>query len=76
MTNGACTDESRHLKRAVADLEKRLIYEALEATDWIKARAARRLGITQRILGYKIKKYGIKRQGYSTVNREEKGGER
>ncbi|MBI5197712.1 MAG: hypothetical protein HZA19_03795 [Nitrospirae bacterium] len=46
-------------KKTVEELEKRLILEALESTGWIQARAARRLDISQRILGYKMRKYGI-----------------
>lgn len=47
------------LKVTIADVEKRLITEALESSGWVQARAAKILGTTQRILGYKIKKYGI-----------------
>ncbi len=47
------------LKETISDVEKRLILEALESAGWVQAKAARSLGITQRILGYKIKKYGI-----------------
>lgn len=47
-------------KKTVGELEKRLILEALDSTDWIQARAARRLDISQRILGYKMRKYGIR----------------
>ncbi len=28
------------------------------------ARAARKLGITERMIGYKIKKYGIRKEAY------------
>ena len=47
------------LKTTIADVERRLIIEALESSGWVQARAAKVLGTTQRILGYKIKKYGI-----------------
>lgn len=47
------------LKATIADVERRLIVEALESTGWVQARAAKMLGTTQRILGYKIRKYGI-----------------
>ncbi|MCC7201271.1 MAG: hypothetical protein IT393_01210 [Nitrospirae bacterium] len=47
------------LKATIADVEKRLILEALESTGWVQAKAAKILGTTQRILGYKIRKYGI-----------------
>ncbi len=43
-------------------LERAAIIEALEETGWVKARAARALGITERMIGYKIKKYGISKE--------------
>lgn len=48
------------LRDTIADVEKRLIIDALKSAGWVQARAAKILGITQRILGYKIKKYGIR----------------
>ena len=39
--------------------EKNLIRQALEECLWIQKDAAARLGITPRILNYKVKKYGI-----------------
>jgi DNA-binding NtrC family response regulator len=39
--------------------EKNLILQALEESLWIQRDAATRLGITPRILNYKVKKYGI-----------------
>ena len=47
------------LKDIVADIETHHILNALEESDWIQSKAARKLGISQRMLGYKIKKYGI-----------------
>lgn len=47
------------LKDIIADIEKHHILNALEESDWVQLKAAKRLGISQRILGYKIKKYGI-----------------
>lgn len=38
------------------------ILNALKECDWVMARAARRLGITERMIGYKIRKYGIRRE--------------
>jgi len=49
-------------KKTVEELEKRLILEALESTDWIQTRAARRLDISQRILAYKMRKYGMRKR--------------
>ena len=44
---------------AILTYEKELIQEALKAADGNKARAARLLDTTERILGYKISKYEI-----------------
>jgi Nif-specific regulatory protein len=49
------------LKNSVEQFEKDAIFNALEDSNWVMARAARKLGITERMIGYKIKKYGIKR---------------
>ncbi|MEC4685239.1 MAG: helix-turn-helix domain-containing protein [Nitrospirota bacterium] len=48
------------LKDKVEEMEREEIIRALKETGWIKAKAARVLGITERMIGYKIKKYGIK----------------
>jgi Nif-specific regulatory protein len=47
------------LKKEIEELEKRRIEEALKKCDYNQALAARLLGITQRQIGYKIKKYKI-----------------
>jgi len=49
------------LTDVVEDMEKKIIVAALVETDWVQARAARLLNVTERILGYKIKKYNITR---------------
>jgi transcriptional regulator with GAF, ATPase, and Fis domain len=48
------------LAEGVEDLEQKMIISALEASDWIQTKAAERLGISERVLRYKMKKYGIK----------------
>jgi len=48
------------LKERVAELEKELIAGALEETHWVQTKAARLLGISRRIIRYKMGKYGIK----------------
>ncbi len=50
------------LKDKIQDMERKAIIAALEECDWIQAKAARRLGITERMIGYKIKKYGIRKE--------------
>lgn len=41
------------------DLEKNTILEALDKTHWIQQDAAKLLGVSKRVIHYKIKKYGI-----------------
>jgi len=50
------------LKDKVEDIEKDEIIKALKECNWVMARAARKLGITERMIAYKIKKYGIKKE--------------
>jgi Nif-specific regulatory protein len=51
------------LKDRVKEMEREEILNALRESRWIMAKAARKLGITERMIGYKIKKYGIRREG-------------
>ncbi|MDA8106763.1 MAG: hypothetical protein M0Z71_15475 [Nitrospiraceae bacterium] len=48
------------LKDKIQELEKEEIIKALRECGWVMARAARRLGITERMIAYKIDKYGIR----------------
>ena len=48
------------LKDKVKDVEKEAISSALKECNWVMAKAARKLGITERMIGYKIKKYGLR----------------
>ena len=41
-------------------MEREEIVGALKECDWVMAKAARRLGITERMIGYRIRKYGIR----------------
>ena len=41
------------------DLEKMVIFEALRINDWVQKDAARFLGISSRVMNYKIQKYEI-----------------
>ncbi|MGO9612182.1 MAG: helix-turn-helix domain-containing protein [Dissulfurispiraceae bacterium] len=49
------------LKDKVTEMERAEIVNALRESNGIMARAARRLGITERMIGYKIKKLGIRK---------------
>jgi transcriptional regulator with GAF, ATPase, and Fis domain len=48
------------LKNKIKEIEREEIIKALKECNWIMTRAARQLGITERMIGYKIKKYGIR----------------
>jgi len=54
------TDITGSLKNRINEIEREEIIKALKECNWIMARAARQLGITERMIGYKIKKYGIR----------------
>ncbi len=51
------------LKEQIRRMEQEAIVNALKESDWIMAKAARTLGITERMIGYKIKKYEIRKEG-------------
>ncbi len=52
-------DSSGGLAEAVENLERKMIKETLQKTGGNRRKAARLLGVTERILGYKVKNYGI-----------------
>ena len=51
--------QKESLKAGIEDIEKSSIFDALEKTGWIQAKAARIIGLTPRQIGYKMKKYRI-----------------
>ena len=55
------------LKDKIKEMERTEIRKALAECNWVMARAAKRLGITERMIGYKIRKYGIKREVRQTA---------
>ncbi len=52
-------DFSKPLPEKLAEIEKSIIEEALKRTGYVQTRAARLLGIDEKSLRYKRKKYGI-----------------
>jgi len=48
------------LTQAVTHLEKKMIEDALKQTGGNQRKASKLLGVTERILGYKIKRFGLK----------------
>jgi two-component system NtrC family response regulator len=51
---------SGHLRESVEELEKQLIVESMEETQDNQTKAAEILGISERMLRYKLKKYDLK----------------
>ena len=47
--------------RELQEVEKEQIEAALRRNGWVQVRAAKELGLTQRQIGYRIKKYGLSR---------------
>ncbi len=58
------------LKDKIQEIERKEIIDALKDCSWVMAKAAKKLGITERMIGYKIRKYNIKKE----VSIEEKDG--
>ena len=53
--------EGGTLEERLLEVERRLLLEALEKHDWVQTRAAESLGISERVLRYKISKHEIYR---------------
>lgn len=53
--------------------ERKLILEALERSHWVQKDAARLLGISRKVLHYKIRKFGIQIPGRSPAGLAEEG---
>lgn len=49
------------LKEMIKEIEKEEILNALLECNWVMAKAAKKLGITERMIGYKVMKYGIRK---------------
>ncbi len=49
----------RTLKDKLAEVEKQILIEALVTARGNRAKAARALGMTERVMGLRVKKYGI-----------------
>ena len=56
------------LDEALSELEEELIRDALKSSRGNRAEAARQLGISERIMGLRVAKYGIHPQKYRTTN--------
>ena len=49
------------LGERLSSLEREMIQSALDRADWVQTRAAEALGISERVLRYKMAKYGIRK---------------
>lgn len=56
------------LKEVMEALEREIIIEELKKTDGNIAKAAQNLGITERIMGLRVSKYGLRPKGDADVN--------
>jgi len=54
-------DTGGSLEQRLNQVERRLLIEALERNDWVQTRAAEELGISERVLRYKIAKQQIRK---------------
>ncbi len=59
ISRAAKPDQTTSLTMDIEEIERSNLYNALEKSGWVQAKAARLLGITPRQMGYKIKKYGL-----------------
>ncbi|NOR26416.1 MAG: hypothetical protein GQ542_18915 [Desulforhopalus sp.] len=48
-------------RKSLQNIERMEIEAALRRNGWVQVRAARELGLTERQIGYRIKKYGLNR---------------
>ena len=45
---------------SLAEMERQMVLEALEKANWVQKEAARHLGISRRVMHYKIQKFGFR----------------
>jgi transcriptional regulator with GAF, ATPase, and Fis domain len=57
--NGSGNEGPMSYRRRVREFERSLLIGALEETGWVQAKAARRLGITERSMWHLFKKHGL-----------------
>jgi len=55
-------DRGSDLNQRLAEVERQMLLDALENNDWIQTRAAESLGISERVLRYKMDKAGINKK--------------
>lgn len=57
------TESGGLLSERLARVERQMLLSALEQHDWVQTRAAEALGISERVLRYKMKKYELESRG-------------
>ena len=62
-TSRAICEVLENRPRSLRDIEREEVEAALRRHGWVQVRAARDLGLTQRQIGYRIKKYGLRPPG-------------
>ncbi len=63
------TDLAGHSLSRLEEIERREVVAALERHNWVQSHAARDLGLTLRQIGYRIKKYGLKKAATKSLGR-------
>ena len=61
------------LRNRIKEMEREEIINALKECNWVMAKAARKLGITERMIGYKIKKYGLRIKEVRWIEKSNEG---
>jgi two-component system NtrC family response regulator len=56
---GLAEPEPRHLPDLLASIERQAIRAALDRHGWVQTQAAQELGISERVLRYKMRKHGL-----------------
>ena len=62
------------LRNRIKEMEREEIISALKECGWVMVRAARKLGITERMIGYRIKKYGLRTKEVRWIEESRKDG--
>lgn len=58
------TESGGLLSERLARVERQMLLSSLEQHDWVQTRAADALGISERVLRYKMKKYGLESRAH------------
>jgi DNA-binding NtrC family response regulator len=62
LSNSNAAPAEGGIRETVGVMEKQMITESLIKADWVQTKAAALLGISERMLRYKMKKYAIARE--------------